>query len=183
MSRRRAGRIVLARIVCVPTVFIGSSHSPQARLHREDPRGVRRPRAVQQGVCQCRRSSRPPMPSAGHATMCGVPGATSCWHPGHRKDLLEPAPVTRRTNHSPSLWDSRRSTPPMARSRSSSVPSRRRRLGRDMAQGYAGVMAAPRTERRIVGVDTPTILRSVATSGVRRTCGTRVPPCGRGSRR
>ena len=31
--------------------------------------------------------------------------------------------VTLRTNHSPSLWDSRRSTPPMALLRSSSVLS------------------------------------------------------------
>jgi len=41
--------------------------------------------------------------------------------------------VTRRTNHSPSGWDSRRSTPPIARFRSSSVPSRRRRCGRGTA--------------------------------------------------
>ena len=48
--------------------------------------------------------------------------------------LADSAPVTRRTNHSPSLWDSRRSTPPMARFRSSSVPTERRRWGRGIVQ-------------------------------------------------
>ena len=92
---------------------------------RVAPRVRRRSRASQHGVCQCRRSSSPPMPSAGQATTCGVPTGMSCWQPGHGRPGSPPLPVTRRTNHSPPAYDSRRAVPPTARSRFSGASSRR----------------------------------------------------------
>ncbi len=66
------------------------------------PRGPRRSRAAQHGVCQCRRCSRPLGSSEGQATTCGVAGGISWSQPGHRYGFVEPDPVIRRTIHSPS---------------------------------------------------------------------------------
>ena len=46
--------------------------------------GLRRARAAQHGVCQCRRSSTEPCSADGQATTCGVPAATTWSHPGQR---------------------------------------------------------------------------------------------------
>ena len=95
--------------------------------------GPRRSRCCQHAVCQCLRSSTPMppairAPSAGQATMCGVPGTISWSHPGQRYAFADPAPGILRTTQSPSGHDSTRSGPGTG----SGGPERSRRIRRGL---------------------------------------------------
>src|SRR5690349_9004730 len=117
------------------SVIRSSSHGRrrrQGRGRRRTP-GLRRSRFCQQVVCQCLRSSTPMppairAPSAGQATMCGVPGTISWSQPGQRYAFADPAPGMRRTIQSPSGHDSVRSGPGTG----SAGPERSRRIRRGL---------------------------------------------------
>src|SRR6266581_3008977 len=116
-------------------VICSSSHGADTGhgFGRRRMPGPRRSRCCQHAVCQCLRSSTPMppairAPSAGQATMCGVPGTISWSHPGQRYAFADPAPGIRRTTQSPSGHDSMRSGPGTG----SGGPERSRRIRRGL---------------------------------------------------
>ena len=84
--------IPVAAGCCCSTKRCCSRASPGIEVRRVTPVGIsgsaasgrRRSRWSQQTVCQCRRWSAPPTPSAGHATTWAVPGRIAWSHPGQR---------------------------------------------------------------------------------------------------
>lgn len=60
----------------------GMETPPRAEVRYAVSRAVRRLRAFQQDVCQCRRSSAPSL--AGQATTRGMSGEIIWWQPGQR---------------------------------------------------------------------------------------------------
>src|SRR6266545_4523764 len=117
--------MAVVELLCALEARFGITIDYDERCRRPRWRlGVRRSRARQQPLCQCRRSVT--SPSVGQTTTCATPTPISWSQPGQRYGLVVAEPGTPRTTQSPSRQESTASTPRRAWSSSMDTASRRR---------------------------------------------------------